>query len=289
VSAALGQQFDAAAGYEVVCIDQSASDATADALNAAGLLAHPRLRYTRTSTAGLSRARNEAVAAARSDVLAFTDDDCVPPPAWLDGLAAQLVEDPGRGVVFAALVRAVDAPEGWVPEFIPSSDGAITRSPAVVRDLGLGANFAIRRSTFDLLGGFDELLGAGSTFPASEDTDFAYRALLHGVGVGCFREPGVLHYGARAGSAASAAGIAYNRGFAAMAMKHARCGDGLMARILLREIGRWAGTGTARLARLQRPAGYRVAWTLTATAFASLRHPVDRKRRLFRTAAASRP
>ncbi len=50
----------------------------------------PQIQLTllRQSNAGPSRARNNGGARARGDLLAFTDDDCVPEPGWLRGLAA---------------------------------------------------------------------------------------------------------------------------------------------------------------------------------------------------------
>jgi glycosyltransferase involved in cell wall biosynthesis len=43
---------------------------------------HPRLRVLRSEPAGVSRARNAGVAAARHDTVLFVDDDLVVPPSW---------------------------------------------------------------------------------------------------------------------------------------------------------------------------------------------------------------
>lgn len=58
----------------------------------------PRIRVVHTDERGTSRARNAGVAAARYQIVAFTDDDCEPLPTWLDGLCAALRCEPGIGV-----------------------------------------------------------------------------------------------------------------------------------------------------------------------------------------------
>src|SRR5204863_234224 len=45
----------------------------------------------------------------------------------------------------------------------------------------IGANFAFRRRTAELVGEFDELLGAGAHFPVAEEIDFMRRA--EGLGI----------------------------------------------------------------------------------------------------------
>jgi hypothetical protein len=45
----------------------------------------------------------------------------------------------------------------------------------------VGGNFAIRRRLFDVVGPFDECLGAGASFPAGEDTDYKLRLEALGI------------------------------------------------------------------------------------------------------------
>src|SRR5215210_2574339 len=66
---------------EVVVVDQS--DAVNPELRAMSDSSPETLRYLWRPSRGLSRARNEAVAAARYDLLAFTDDDILADPAWV--------------------------------------------------------------------------------------------------------------------------------------------------------------------------------------------------------------
>ncbi|MGH3086349.1 MAG: glycosyltransferase family 2 protein, partial [Rubrobacteraceae bacterium] len=55
--------------------------------------AYPRARYVREDRPGLDWARNRAIAEARGDILAYTDDDVVVDPGWASALAAAF-EDP---------------------------------------------------------------------------------------------------------------------------------------------------------------------------------------------------
>ena len=48
---------------------------------------------------GVCAARNEGLAAATADVVAFTDDDCVPPPDWLDRIVDHFDADPNLVVL----------------------------------------------------------------------------------------------------------------------------------------------------------------------------------------------
>src|SRR5207247_9631501 len=59
----------------------------------------PRLRHVPTLSRGLSRARNEAIRAAGSDVVAFTDDDCIVRADWIGAVAAAFDEKPALAAV----------------------------------------------------------------------------------------------------------------------------------------------------------------------------------------------
>jgi glycosyltransferase involved in cell wall biosynthesis len=126
---------------------------------------------------GLSRARNAGVDATKCDVVAFTDDDCVVVPGWLDAIAAAFA-DPRVGVVMG---RVLPFSEGAPSPADDPGDAPFTFGvTATVDELGAGANMAFRRAALADIGGFDELLGAGTRLRSGEDHDAVWRVLRAG-------------------------------------------------------------------------------------------------------------
>ncbi|NIN55874.1 glycosyltransferase family 2 protein, partial [Hydrogenophaga sp.] len=58
-----------------------------------------RMRALRASRSGRSAQLNMACNAARGRVLAFTDDDCTPPPDWLRRIEQELARRPATAVL----------------------------------------------------------------------------------------------------------------------------------------------------------------------------------------------
>ena len=78
---------------EIIIVDNAPGDLDCRAqVEAAGA------RYVREDRKGLDRARVAGLGAARCELVAFTDDDCVPSPAWLRALP-ELFDDPAVAAV----------------------------------------------------------------------------------------------------------------------------------------------------------------------------------------------
>jgi hypothetical protein len=266
---------------EMLVVDQSTSNSSERALDACGLLADRRLRYTRVAQTGASRARNLGIREARGDVLALTDDDCVVPPTWATDLAKRFAADADLALLFPSVEPARAVNDGFIPGFRPLFAGRVKLGPNVVHDLGMCANLATRAAAAAAIGPFDEFLGAGATFGGAEDKDFGYRAMRLGLRVDVSTEPMVLHFGIRTGVQVARLGAQYLAGIGAMEAKHARCGDGPMTRALLSELSRWLGEGSGHLAHGRSPSGLGHARALVQGALSSLRYGVDRRTRLF--------
>jgi GT2 family glycosyltransferase len=128
---------------------------------------------------GPAAARNAGWREATTDYVAFTDDDCVPAPGWLEALAAAAAP----GVAVQGRVEPLPAERGRL--------GPFTRTLAVD---GAGpffqtANMLYPRDVLERLGGFDETFA----FPAGEDTDLGWRARAAGVEVRYAPEALVWH------------------------------------------------------------------------------------------------
>jgi GT2 family glycosyltransferase len=185
---------------EVVVVDQS-SEATTEA--AVGpLLADGRLRYVRSHRVGTSRGRNEAASLTTGPLIMITDDDCVVPPGWIEAMAAQFVDE-RVGLVFCSVVAAPAPADqlGHTPQVEFARTTTIEEFAEALRlgrtGLPLGAGMAVRRTTFEQLGGFDEMLGPGARFGAAEDSDLSWRALLSGWSIVHLADVAVVHHGFR--------------------------------------------------------------------------------------------
>jgi GT2 family glycosyltransferase len=188
--------------FRLIVVDQSTRDDSAAAL--ADLMGDPRLLYLRTKTVGVSRARNIALRAAETEIVAFTDDDCEAPHDWLETFESVMKDHPKIALAFCS-VRA--GPHDSTVGFIPAYQCRGTR---LVRTLtekctarGMGAGLAVRRKPLLDLGGFDEELGPGACFPACEEGDLAVRALLAGLEVCETDRTFVVHHGFRTWSEGS--------------------------------------------------------------------------------------
>lgn len=173
--------------FEVVVVDDGSDDGSADA--ARRPVAGRPVRVMRSTGRGAVAARQTAIDATTTPVLAFTDSDCRPDPGWLQaGLAAI---DAG-----ADMVHGMTVPERWV--------GPLERSVGQVDD-GLFAtcNAFYRREAFEAAGGFD--LGAAGRLGFrhdenvrgmgfGEDTLLGWRLVRSGATVVFEEEALVVHH-----------------------------------------------------------------------------------------------
>lgn len=156
--------------FEVVVVDDASSDGTREELDRQVERGDLALRVIHRDTpGGPAVARNQGWRAATAKLVAFTDDDCVAAPGWLEaGLAAHAGEPD-------ALVQG---PVGPIPAELERR-GATART-VVVESLGpyyQTCNIFYPRALLERLDGFDERFPA----PGGEDTDLAWRALEQGV------------------------------------------------------------------------------------------------------------
>lgn len=212
LGAALGAlaRIASARPWELVLVDNASRDGTAERLRDFAATAPVPVRLVAAPMPGLGRARNAGVAAARGDVVAFTDDDCYPEADFVDRWC-EVFDDPavayGAGRIllhdardFPITVRTETAP-------LPLAPGAFVE-PGLVQ----GANMAFRRSVVVALGGFDPRLGPGTPFVA-DDVDLAARASAAGARGGFFPGPVVHHHhGRRSAPEVDALRRSYDRG-----------------------------------------------------------------------------
>lgn len=130
----------------------------------------PPVRVVRTGGGGPARARNLGWRSARTEWIAFLDDDVVPDPDWYEALARDLADLPPDVAGSQGRVR-VPLPEGRRPTDWERGTAGLATSSWITADL------AYRRRVLAAVGGFDE------RFPRAfrEDSDLALRILDTGA------------------------------------------------------------------------------------------------------------
>jgi GT2 family glycosyltransferase len=132
---------------------------------------------------GACRARNVGWREASTQVVAFTDDDCLPAPDWVSAISAAFWTHPGAAFVTGRVI--LDEPISSRMQLgLSIHDEAVPAevdSGSDATKIGHGANMAWRREDLEVLGGFDEGLGPGTRLLAAEDHDLFWRALQAGM------------------------------------------------------------------------------------------------------------
>jgi GT2 family glycosyltransferase len=135
------------------------------------------IRYLWTRSIGLSRANNDGIAAAKYDILVFTQDDVLVAPGWFGAIVRALIEAGQQSVVTGqVLPREPEVAGGFAPSTKSDTRPAIYKG-RIGADVLYAQNMAIYRSAIDKIGIFDQRLGPGTSFPGAEDNDFGHRLL----------------------------------------------------------------------------------------------------------------
>jgi GT2 family glycosyltransferase len=215
---------------EIVVIDQSAT--AADLAIGGASPSGCRIRHVAVASRGLSRARNEGVRLAECDLIVFVDDDMLADPGWLRAIVEPLMADAALIVTGRVLPGPRESPGGFVPALVDGAAPAEFRG-RLDRDVLAGGNMAIRRTTFDAVGGFDPRLGAGSLCPAAEDNDLGYRLLEAGYRIRYVPDALLYHRAWRPAGAYLSVRYAYGLGKGGYYAKHMKAST----RHFLRRLG----------------------------------------------------
>jgi glycosyltransferase involved in cell wall biosynthesis len=165
--------------FEVFVIDQSSDDATRVLLAAEfGLLASFHYVVNSKSGVGAASSRNIGIAASSGDILSVIDDDVTVSRDWMAKIAVEFAADPGLEFICGKLTAPpYDPSEGFTPSF--DADSSLSRYEMPIA--AAGANFSMRRTLLDRIGGYDEFCGPGSKLGASDDGDLTWRIVRSGA------------------------------------------------------------------------------------------------------------
>jgi GT2 family glycosyltransferase len=164
---------------EVVVVDQSSAAGATERELVGG--ASLRVRHVHIAPSGVSAARNLGAGNARSDWLAFTDDDCVPSGRWLAALIDACRTDDANAATGSVLPLVDGARLVAVSSRTDPNRRVFTaESGAPPWAVGTGGNLLLTRELFDRTGGFDIRFGPGGRYRAAEDIELLDRMIgLH--------------------------------------------------------------------------------------------------------------
>jgi len=191
------QRLDPPAG-EILVVDNAPDDGSTRQI----VQNMPGVRYVLEPAAGLNRARNAGVLAARGEIIAFTDDDVEVHRHWV-GRVKQCFLDPAvaamTGLALTAQLEheqqmAFERHWGFNRGYCRVDYGQrffeqYLRCGVPTWDIGAGANMAFRRESLEEAGPFDQSIGVGASGCAG-DSEMWYRLLA--AGFNCRYEPAAV-------------------------------------------------------------------------------------------------
>lgn len=187
---ALERQTASLSSFEVIVVDDGSSDGTPQTVEEWSR-AHPalNLRLVRQTNAGPASARNYGARIARSDLLLFTDADCIPQPGWVQAFVAAFERaNPPAACMGSYRSRQME-PAARFSQLEFEERYALMEKRGGDIDMVATYSAAYRRPIFLESGGFDE------RFPKAnnEDAEFSYRLSLAGHSMRFVRAAQVEH------------------------------------------------------------------------------------------------
>ena len=148
--AALEAQTHPIDRFDVVIVDNCSTDDTAAVLAELVAASPLRIRTLRTDVnRGPAAARNAGWRAATTELVACTDDDCVPDPGWVAAMVAAFAGRPDLGVVQGRTAAPAGERGQWT----------LSREISGPTPWFEGCNLGFRRAALEATGGFDEAIG----------------------------------------------------------------------------------------------------------------------------------
>lgn len=180
--------------YEVILVDDGSKDKTQEIVASfvkdrearGGKL--PEFVNIVQPNMGLSYARNAGAKAAKGDIFAYTDSDCMADPDWLYYMVHTLLSGDYVGVGGPNISPPA---VNWVQASVSAAPGGPSHVllTDVVAEHIPGCNMAFHRAAFESIGGFDiEYRKAG------DDVDFCWRLQSNGGAIAFSPSAIVWHY-----------------------------------------------------------------------------------------------
>ncbi len=191
--------------FEIILVDNTPPSST-ERVPATKPYQHwPQLRIVAEDRPGLSHARNRGLREARSEFVAFVDDDEVVDRFWLAELVKGFSAGQNVGVVTGLVLPAqLDTPaQIWFELYAGFGKGFTRRLfdlgenrptnplfPYAAAMFGSGNNMVVKSSVIRAIGTFNPDLGSGARARGGEDLALFYRTISRGYQI--LYEPGAI-------------------------------------------------------------------------------------------------
>jgi glycosyltransferase involved in cell wall biosynthesis len=192
------RQQDQGIRYEVIVVDNNSSDATRQVVENCISQGNPDLRYVFEPRQGSSHARNAGIEAARSDIIAFADDDVRVDPNWIANIKRAFDEHPEVDCVGGKVLPLWNTPPPrwltraqWMPLALQDYGNRALSINRNNRLCLVSANLAVRRRAFREAGMFaPELQRIKDGIGSMEDAELIER--FWETGVECLYVPDLI-------------------------------------------------------------------------------------------------
>lgn len=182
--------------FEVIVVDNNSADDTKETVREFEAKEAPQVRYRFEGRQGKAYALETGIREAKGDILAFTDDDVIVGPAWIENIRKAFAAR--RIACLGGRIQAL-----WLCEkpkwFHESFSGVIVEYDRGERFIEIkngvppfGANLIVSAEALEKYGGFRRDL-ASATFMRCEDTELVRRFMTHGEPVYYSPDVVVLH------------------------------------------------------------------------------------------------
>jgi O-antigen biosynthesis protein len=181
IESLLGMNYS---NFDLLIVDNAPSSSATSEFFQKSCQHDQRFRYLREDTPGLAVAHNRALREVDAPIVAFTDDDVLVDPNWLDALAANFVKSQKIVCVTGLTIPyELETPsQVWIEQFggfgkgferiiydLDENHPGQPLYPYAAGKFGSGANMAFRTDVLRGLGGFDAALGAGTIAMGGDD------------------------------------------------------------------------------------------------------------------------
>ena len=190
LAALASQEVSYGAKWEILVVDNNSQDQTKLVAESFARTTAVPLRYVFEPQQGLSVARNRGVEEAGGSVIAFTDDDVLPPPDWVESVLKAFAKWDADGVGGRILPLWQTLPPRWIMRdrhllsrlaLMDCDESRVLTLPLGEQPQVWGANMAFRRELFSEIGMFDPGRGMkGKKLARGEEVDLIRRALERG-------------------------------------------------------------------------------------------------------------